>query len=71
MSSTTEQTTGSATGARDVELVLTGMTCASCANRIERKLNTVDGVRAQVNFATEKARVVVEAPGVTDADLVA
>ncbi|MGL5860646.1 MAG: heavy metal translocating P-type ATPase, partial [Phycicoccus sp.] len=71
MSSTTEQTTSSATGARDVELVLTGMTCASCANRIERKLNTVDGVRAQVNFATEKARVVVEAPGVTDADLVA
>ncbi|WP_392545282.1 heavy metal translocating P-type ATPase [Oryzobacter telluris] len=70
MSSTTEHTT-SATGARDVELVLTGMTCASCANRIERKLNKVDGVRAQVNFATEKARVMVDAPGVTDADLVA
>ncbi len=69
MSSTTEQTT-SATGARDVELALTGMTCASCANRIERKLNKVDGVRAQVNFATEKARVVVDAPGVTNADLV-
>jgi Cu+-exporting ATPase len=39
------------------ELELTGMTCASCANRIERKLNKVDGVVATVNFATEKARV--------------
>ena len=72
MSSTTEQSTSPAadTG-RDVELVLTGMTCASCANRIERKLNKVEGVRAQVNFATEKARVVVDGPHVTDADLVA
>ncbi|GAA4758078.1 heavy metal translocating P-type ATPase [Actinomycetospora chibensis] len=42
-----------------VELVLGGMTCASCANRIERKLNKLDGVRATVNFATEKARVAV------------
>ncbi|WP_425502417.1 heavy metal translocating P-type ATPase [Phytoactinopolyspora limicola] len=33
------------------------MTCASCANRIERKLNKVDGVTASVNFATEKASV--------------
>ncbi|WP_377642311.1 heavy metal translocating P-type ATPase [Oryzobacter terrae] len=71
MSSTAEHTTTRAASARDVELVLTGMTCASCANRIERKLNKVDGVRAQVNFATEKARVVVDAPDVTDADLVA
>ncbi|MGO4255407.1 heavy metal translocating P-type ATPase [Marmoricola sp. RAF53] len=39
------------------ELELTGMTCASCANRIERKLNKLDGVTATVNFATEKARV--------------
>ena len=39
------------------ELELTGMTCASCANRIERKLNKVDGVTAIVNYATEKARV--------------
>ena len=71
MSSTTEQTTTAPGDARDVELVLTGMTCASCANRIERKLNKVDGVRAQVNFATEKARVVVDGSGVTDADLIA
>ena len=40
-----------------VELSLDGMTCASCANRIEKKLNNIDGVTATVNFATEKARV--------------
>jgi P-type Cu+ transporter len=45
------------TGPRDVELAITGMTCASCANRIERKLNKIDGVNATVNFATEKAKV--------------
>src|SRR6188474_2981480 len=42
---------------QDVELAITGMTCASCANRIERKLNKLDGVTASVNYATEKARV--------------
>ena len=41
----------------DVELAITGMTCASCAHRIERKLNKLDGVVATVNYATEKARV--------------
>ncbi len=41
----------------DVELAITGMTCASCANRIERKLNKLDGVVATVNYATEKAKV--------------
>ncbi len=40
-----------------VELPITGMTCASCANRIERKLNKLDGVEASVNYATEKAAV--------------
>ena len=40
-----------------VELAITGMTCASCANRIERKLNKLDGVTASVNYATEKAKV--------------
>src|SRR6266568_7140145 len=40
-----------------VELVIGGMTCASCAMRIERKLNRIDGVNASVNFATETARV--------------
>ena len=40
-----------------VELSIDGMTCASCAHRIEKKLNNLDGVTATVNFATEKARV--------------
>jgi P-type Cu+ transporter len=59
-------------GARvtDIELAIGGMTCASCANRIERKLNKLDGVTATVNYATEKARV--NAPdGVDPATLVA
>ena len=41
----------------EIELSIGGMTCASCANRIERKLNRLDGVQASVNYATEKARV--------------
>lgn len=40
-----------------IELEIGGMTCASCANRIERKLNKLDGVSATVNYATEKAKV--------------
>ncbi|MGO2311097.1 heavy metal translocating P-type ATPase [Brachybacterium tyrofermentans] len=40
-----------------IELEIGGMTCASCANRIERKLNKLDGVSASVNYATEKAKV--------------
>ncbi len=40
-----------------VELAISGMTCASCANRIERKLNKVPGVTATVNYSTEKAKV--------------
>ena len=47
----------SAATSEHVELPITGMTCASCANRIERKLNKLDGVTATVNYATEKARV--------------
>jgi Cu+-exporting ATPase len=43
--------------AEHVELPISGMTCASCANRIERKLNKLDGVSASVNYATEKATV--------------
>lgn len=54
----------------EVELALTGMTCASCANRIERKLNKLDGVTATVNYATEKAKVTYDASVTTD-DLVA
>lgn len=50
-----------------IELDLQGMTCASCANRIERKLNKLDGVEATVNYATEKARV--QAPAGYDPQL--
>ncbi|MFE5585761.1 heavy metal translocating P-type ATPase, partial [Kitasatospora sp. NPDC056531] len=58
-------------GARDrVELSIGGMTCASCAARIEKKLNRLDGVEATVNFATEKARVDY-GPGVSVEDLIA
>ncbi len=55
--------------AADVELDIAGMTCASCAVRIERKLNKLPGVEATVNYATEKARV--RAAGVPTADLIA
>ena len=41
----------------EIDLSVIGMTCASCANRIERKLNKMDGVSASVNYATETARV--------------
>ncbi|MDQ3402889.1 MAG: cation transporter, partial [Actinomycetota bacterium] len=43
--------------AEQIELSITGMTCASCAARIERRLNKLDGVTATVNYATEKAKV--------------
>lgn len=49
--------TAEQTGAVDVELAVSGMTCASCAARIERTLNKLDGVSASVNYATEKAHV--------------
>lgn len=55
---------------RQIELEIGGMTCAACANRIERKLNRLDGVTATVNYATEKARATVPA-GLTVADLIA
>jgi len=42
-----------------IELEIGGMTCSSCANRIEKKLNKLEGVEATVNYATEKARVTV------------
>jgi Cu+-exporting ATPase len=55
---------------RTTELLIGGMTCASCAARVEKKLNRLDGVTATVNFATEKAKVSF-ADGVTPADLIA
>ncbi|GEP39831.1 carbonate dehydratase [Nocardioides psychrotolerans] len=57
-------------GTSEIELAITGMTCASCANRIERKLNKLDGVTASVNYATEKAKVAYPGSITTD-DLLA
>jgi Cu+-exporting ATPase len=45
-----------------VELAITGMTCASCAGRIQKKLNKLDGVSATVNYATERAVVSFDKP---------
>ncbi|THA78445.1 copper-translocating P-type ATPase [Streptomyces sp. A0642] len=54
----------------EAELTIGGMTCASCAARVEKKLNRMDGVTATVNYATEKARVAF-GPGTGLADLIA
>ncbi|WP_256097047.1 heavy metal translocating P-type ATPase [Streptomyces agglomeratus] len=57
----TATTNVATTGAAEVELAIGGMTCASCAARIEKKLNRMDGVSAMVNYATEKAKVTFDA----------
>src|ERR687888_246378 len=54
-----------------VELALEGMTCASCAARVERRLNRLEGVEAAVNFATERAAVTFDPSRVDVAALVA
>ncbi|WP_327695055.1 heavy metal translocating P-type ATPase [Streptomyces sp. NBC_00459] len=54
----------------EVELTIGGMTCASCAARVEKKLNRMDGVFATVNYATEKAKIAY-ADGVGVDDLIA
>ncbi|MEU1756285.1 heavy metal translocating P-type ATPase [Micromonospora matsumotoense] len=53
----TPPTTSPPTAPHLIELAIGGMTCASCAARIEKKLNRMDGVEATVNYATEKATV--------------
>ncbi len=50
-----------------VDLELTGMTCAACATRIEKKLNKLDGVTATVNYATERAAITFD-PAVVDTE---
>ncbi len=72
--STIDQSAGLDQGAgigptSSIELAIGGMTCASCAARIEKKLNKLDGVIASVNYATEKAKVTYGGSVVT-ADLV-
>jgi P-type Cu+ transporter len=61
---------GTMATAQRIELAIGGMTCASCASRIEKKLNRLDGVTATVNYATEKASVTYPET-VTPQDLVA
>lgn len=51
-----------------IDLDITGMTCASCANRIEKKLNKQEGVTATVNYATEKAHIETGEGAAADAD---
>lgn len=70
MTSTTTETAGAIGSTSEVELLIGGMTCASCAARVEKKLNRMDGVSATVNYATEKAKVSY-AEGVQIADLIA
>src|SRR5690349_6980425 len=53
-----------------LDLPIEGMTCASCASRIERRLNKLDGVVASVNYATERASVSYDAARITPGDLV-
>ncbi|HVM04879.1 MAG TPA: heavy metal translocating P-type ATPase [Acidimicrobiales bacterium] len=67
---TTETDTTTSAPATSVDLLIGGMTCASCAARIEKRLNKLDGVTATVNYATEQARVAVP-DGVTADDLIA
>jgi Cu+-exporting ATPase len=54
-----------------LELPISGMTCASCAARVEKRLNKLDGVQASVNYATERATVTFEPGAATPDDLVA
>ncbi|WP_405098487.1 heavy metal translocating P-type ATPase [Micromonospora sp. NBC_01412] len=59
------------TAPTQIELAIGGMTCASCASRIEKKLNRLDGVTATVNYATEKATVTIDDPAVSADELIA
>ena len=52
-----------------VELSIEGMTCASCASRVESRLNRLDGVDASVNYATENATVTYDASRVVPEQL--
>ncbi|MFT9066996.1 MAG: heavy metal translocating P-type ATPase [Acetobacter syzygii] len=57
---------GFAPQSTSVDLALTGLTCASCVNRVEKVLNALPSVQASVNLATERAHVCF-VPGVVDA----
>ncbi|HVE69411.1 MAG TPA: heavy metal translocating P-type ATPase, partial [Solirubrobacteraceae bacterium] len=63
--------TSTSDGAEHVELPIAGMTCASCARRVERKLNELEGVSATVNYATERATVDYDPAAIGGEELVA
>ena len=63
MTQTTDRTPHETGVVHEVDLAITGMTCASCSARIEKKLGRLEGVDAVVNLATEKARVRYAEPG--------
>ena len=69
MTTSSRSTAGQPAGL--VELAVGGMTCASCAARVEKRLNRLEGVSASVNYATEKATVRYDPATVAPADLVA
>jgi Cu+-exporting ATPase len=69
VTSPTDQSATAGPNSDTVELSLGGMTCASCAARIEKRLNKLDGVEASVNYALERASVTF-APSVSTSDLV-
>ncbi|MFK0096673.1 heavy metal translocating P-type ATPase [Streptomyces sp. NPDC091040] len=71
MSAPTHTAHAAHTAQAEVELAIGGMTCASCAARIEKKLNRMDGVTATVNYATEKAHVTYDGAAASVQDLVA
>jgi Cu+-exporting ATPase len=64
-------TTNSSANSSTLELAIGGMSCASCAARIGRKLNKMSGVEASVNYATERATVTIHDGAISPQDLVA
>jgi Cu+-exporting ATPase len=71
MVTTTTPTEVPPAGRRQVDLAIGGMSCASCAARVEKRLNGLEGVVAAVNYATERARVELSEDGVSAEDLLA
>jgi Cu+-exporting ATPase len=70
MTAHTENTAPTPDADKRIEFAVSGMTCASCSARIEKRLNKIEGVTATVNYSTEKAKVTYTGD-ITPADLVA
>src|SRR5699024_5998362 len=56
---------------KQMTLGVTGMTCAACSNRVEKVLNKMDGVNAQVNLTTERANVAYDPEAASPTDITA